>query len=191
MKNFPEIKSDIRYLKDIEKVILDKNSISKIGKNTELYYMYRGLKTSGGIRYDITIIPPLMIGKEYNRTFGHFHKENFGEIYKVIDGKAIFYLQDKSNKEIFFVKAGKNEFIAIPKNFGHITINASDRPLIMSNLVSEKCKSDYSIFKKLGGPAYFFTKKGWIKNENYKNCSKLKTRKPLKTLPKNWKQIIG
>lgn len=191
MSNFSEIKSDIRYLQDIEEVILDKNSVSKVGKNTELYYMYRGLKTSNGIRYDITLIPSLMIGKEYNRTFGHFHKGNFGEIYKVIDGTAIFYLQDKLNKEIFFIKARENEFIAIPKNFGHITINASNKILIISNLVSEKCKSDYSIFKKLGGPAYFFTKKGWIKNENYKNLPKIKAKKALKILPKNWKQIVG
>ncbi|MDP2820949.1 MAG: glucose-6-phosphate isomerase family protein [bacterium] len=186
-----EIKPDIRYLKDLKDVIFDKKSVEMLGKKTELYYMYRGLKFFGKIRYDITVIPGLMIGKEFNRTLGHFHKENFKEIYRVLEGTAIFYFQDKTTKKIKAIKAKKNDLVVISPEFGHIAINPSEKLLVLSNLTPDIYKSDYEIFKKLKGPAYFYTKTGWVKNKNYKNPPKIKFEKPLKNLPKNWKKILG
>lgn len=55
----------------------------------------------------------------------------------------------------------------------------------MANWISKNCKSDYSLFEKFQGACYFYTKSGWIKNENYAKISKLIFKKPLKRKSKN------
>jgi glucose-6-phosphate isomerase len=194
MEYYKEIKPDIRYLKELKDVIFDKNWFKKADSNLELYYMYRGIKKLNKIRCDITVIPPLKLGKEFNRTLGHFHKGNFGEIYKVLEGKGLFYLQKNKNlkevDEVKVIKAKKGDFIIIPAEFGHITINPENQTLIIANWISTECKSDYSIFKKMKGAAYFYTSKGWIRNKNYSKIPKINFEKPFKKLPKNWEEIL-
>ena len=50
---------------------------------------------------------------------------------------------------------------------------------------SKNCKSDYSLFEKLGGACYFYTAGGWIKNGNYKSVPDLRVEEPFKEPPKN------
>ena len=80
---------DIRKLKDMEEVLLNKDCI-KDDPEKELYYMYRGVETRDGLRYDITVIPPSLMGEEYVKTKGHFHCTNKGELYTVIEGEVLF-----------------------------------------------------------------------------------------------------
>ncbi|MBA3043669.1 glucose-6-phosphate isomerase, partial [archaeon] len=70
------IRPDIRRLYDMKEVIYDKEFLEN-AENIELYYMYRGVfldetdkKTmeENNLRYDITIIPPMKIGKEFVKT---------------------------------------------------------------------------------------------------------------------------
>ena len=72
---------DVRTLYDMREVIADKQWL-KTAENFELYYMYRELARSKeelelmqefGLRYDITVIPPAKLGKEYIKTAGHYH----------------------------------------------------------------------------------------------------------------------
>ena len=65
-------KPDVRHLNDMKDVIYDKEWL-KSASNLELYYMYRGVEEKDGLRYDITIIPSRMLGKEYVKTKGHEH----------------------------------------------------------------------------------------------------------------------
>lgn len=197
-----EIKPEIRYLKELKEVLYDQSWFQKAEKGLELYYIYRGLNFINGIRYDITVIPPVMLGQEFNRTFGHFHKGNFGEIYKVIEGKGIFFLQKnkivaknkispKEVKEIRIIEAEKDDIIVIPPGFGHITINNSlKETLIIANWISKNCQSDYSVFKKTKGPAFFYTKKGWVKNKNYPEVPEIISKQAFKKLPKNWRAVL-
>ena len=63
---------DIRYLNDIKEVLFDQEW-AKTAPNYELYYMYRGLQEKDNLRYDITVIPPRMLGEEFTKTKGHYH----------------------------------------------------------------------------------------------------------------------
>lgn len=89
-KNMELKNPDIRRLKDI-KTVLFNDEIDEPEK--EIYYMYRGLKKDGNLRYDITIVPSLIINEEYIKTKGHFHKQGHPEIYTVLEGEAIFLMQ--------------------------------------------------------------------------------------------------
>jgi len=183
-------KPEIRFLYQLRKVLYDKVWLKKTN-NFELYYMYRGLGEKNGIRYDITIIPPRMLGKEFVKTKGHEHIGNYGELYKVLAGEGIFLIQDKKVKNIYFIRAKKGEFVKIPSNFDHTTINPSPKTLKVANWVSKECKSDYKSIEKKKGFCYYYTIRGWLKNKNYKKIFKLKEKKPLKFFPKNLNFLYG
>ncbi len=179
---------DIRYLDDMRDVLYDQKWTAQ-APNAEFYYMYRGIKKKKGLRYDITVIPAKMLGKEFVKTKGHEHIGNYGEIYIVLEGKAIYLMQKREKDsilDVFAIKAKKGDIAVIPPGYGHITINPSkSQELKMANWVSKKCKSDYSPIEKMAGGCYFYTEKGWIKNKNYKKVPKLRFEKPRKTMPEN------
>jgi hypothetical protein len=92
------VKPGIRMLYDMLDVIYDRKWLSN-AQNSELYYMYRELSLSKkesiamkeyGLRYDITVIPPRMLGCEFIKTAGHYHplvpgtRITFPEIYEVM-----------------------------------------------------------------------------------------------------------
>lgn len=184
---------DIRYLHDMKRVLYDQRWV-KTAPNLELYYMYRGLKEKNKARYDITIIPPKMLGKEFVKTKGHYHIGSYGEIYIVLKGEAIYLMQkEKKGKieNVYHVKAKKGDYIVIPPDYAHVTINPSKKELKMANWISKKCKSDYKPIEKKGGACYFYTKSGWIKNKNYKIVPKLGSKRPRKSMPKNLDFLKG
>jgi len=182
----------IRYLKEMKNVLYDREWAKK-SPNLELYYIWRGLKQKNGIRYDITIIPPRMLGKEFVKTKGHEHFGNFGEIYQVLAGEGIFLVQKGKKKieDVYYVRAKKGDYVLIPPHYGHTTINPSKKVLKMANLVSKKCKNDYQSIEKKRGMCYYYTIGGWIKNKNYKRAPKLKSKRPLKEMPKNLSFLYG
>jgi len=177
---------DIRKLKDMEDVLLNKE-VAKSNPEQEIYYMYRGLKEENGLRYDITVIPPFLMGEEYVKTKGHFHCADYGEIYTVIKGEAVFLMQKgkDSIEDIYAVKAKAGQSVIIPSGYAHVTINASNETLELANWVSVECASDYDTIKEKKGAGYFYTIKGWIKNTNYKNTPEMRFEEPLKEVPEN------
>ena len=79
---------DVRRLYDMKEVILDQNWLAG-ASDFDLYYMYRDLSLSradkekllqNNLRYDITIIPPNMLGCEYIKTAGHYHPNAAGNV---------------------------------------------------------------------------------------------------------------
>jgi glucose-6-phosphate isomerase len=186
---------DIRRLYDMKDVIYDKGFLEN-AENIELYYMYRDVfldkkdkKTmeENNLRYDITIIPPMKLGKEFVKTAGHYHpfvpgtKITYPEVYEVLDGEAHYLLQKKENDKIMdvvLVSAEKNEKVIIPPGYAHVTINPSKNVLKMANWVASNFSSVYEPIKKMQGAAYFETTTGFIKNENYRYLPEIRFLKP-------------
>ena len=184
---------DIRYLNDVKDVIYDKEWL-KTAPNLELYYMYRGLQKKEELRYDITIIPAQMLGKEFTKTKGHEHIGSYPEIYIVLEGEAIYFMQKQKEdiiEDVYAVKAKKGDVIIIPSYYAHITINPSNQDLKMANWMAIKAKSDYAPIQKMQGACYFYTKEGWIKNKNYKQIPELRFEEPKKSIPDNLDFLKG
>lgn len=181
------LKPDIRRLDELRGLLYDKEW-EKTAPNLELYYMYRMLKEKDGLRYDITVIPSKMLGSEFTKTKGHNHAGYYGELYTVLEGEG-FYLMQKGDgdkiEDVYVVKAKKGESINIPAGYGHVTINPSDKELKMANWVKKEDKGNFSLFEKLHGACYYYTRQGWIKNENYKLVPVLRFEEPLKSFPEN------
>lgn len=177
---------DIRKLKDMEAVLFDKNVVGTEPEK-ELYYMYRGIDQRDNLRYDITVIPPFLMGEEYVKTLGHFHGQNSNEIYIVLEGEGIFILQKGKDvvDDFYAVKGKKGDCVVVPKGYAHVTINASNETLKMANWVSLASGFDYDTVKKKKGLCYYYTTRGWIKNNEYKNIPEIRYEEPLKEVPEN------
>jgi glucose-6-phosphate isomerase len=189
------VKPNIRMLFDMKDVIYDRQWLSDT-QNFEVYYMYRELSLSKNdamamkenhLRYDITIIPPLMLGCEFVKTAGHYHpeapgtNETFPEIYEVLTGEAQYLLQKREGEKItdaVLIEAIEGDKVIIPPGYGHITINASNRVLKMANWVSQDFDSIYAPIKEKGGGAYFMLDRGIESNPSYDGIPELRFLKP-------------
>jgi glucose-6-phosphate isomerase len=180
---------EIRKLNDMREVLANKD-FAKNSPDMDLYYMYRGLKNDGELRYDETVIKAQVLGDEFNKTKGHYHIGAYPEIYIVIEGEAIYLLQKRKEsgeiEDIYAVHVKTGECAIMPPFYGHVTINPSKtQDLKMANWLSDNCKSDYSPYVEKQGAGYYYTKKGWQKNQNYKNIPELRFEQPLKEIPQN------
>ena len=174
----------IRYVDDMRSVLAD----PECPQSGSLYLMYRDLfrnekdrswLSAHHLRYDITVIPPKVICREYVKTKGHFHPLNpFGvgypEIYEVLSGEGHYLLQRGDLGEIRVITASKGEKVIIPPGYGHVSINPSSSTLVMANLVSTEFSSDYAFFEAHAGAAYYEMEGlGFVVNPRYKKVPPL------------------
>ncbi len=181
-----------RSLKQAKEFLEVKTSSFKL---PALYLMYRGVvkKTDVAIfkrhgkQYDITVIFPGLLGKEFDKTIGHSHIGPFPEAYEILEGEALFLFQKyqkKKTDQVFLVKAKKGQKVIVPPGFGHVSVNATRKILVLGNLWKSNVKSDYSLFHEKNGGAYYIEKaevKSKIKitsNKNYGKVLPLKKARP-------------
>lgn len=203
MKKKPDL---IRYSKEMKNVLYERGWL-KTAKNFPVYYVWRGLKDprkrnrkaslrnrKDNLRYDITIILPKMLGREFPKTQGHNHSLNYPELITVLKGKAIFLSQKCQGKrvdDVYYVTAEKGETLIAPAEYAHFTINPTVEKLKFANWINKKNANVYDFVEKMRGACYYYTKSGWVKNKNYKKVPKLKFKKPLKSVPKNLDFLYG
>ena len=172
---------DIRTVADMAPVLREPITLSG---TTPAYFMYReAAKTEHlplffrhGIRFDITILPELFLGSEYNKTFGHYHPDApsgipYPELYEVVTGQAHYLLQKRAEKSekiesAMLVKTDAGQKALMPPGFGHVTVNTGGL-LVMDNLVERTFQSNYAPYKENHGAAYYWTRNGLEKNPHY------------------------
>ncbi len=190
----PEVKPSVRKFVDLVPVLMDPNSKSD---KDEMYYMYRDIHLPehediirrNHIRYDITVIPPTMIGREFNKTVGHYHPPignteiAYPEAYEVIHGEALFLIQ-KLNKEdgvsmVIAIHGKTGDKVIYPPNYGHVMINIGNDVLVTSNWVSDQFESVYQPIVDKKGMAYFAVKGegklfDFVSNPSYVNTPEIR-----------------
>jgi glucose-6-phosphate isomerase len=187
IKSTMKKKADIRYLYEMRMVLYDKEW-AKTAENIPLYYMYRGIKEKNDLRYDITIIPPKMLGKELVRTKGNRNSEGYQELYTVLEGKALFFMQKVKGKVVedaVAVEAKPGDWVIVPPDYAIITINPSNKVLKTGNWVSKKTENIYQGIEEMKGACFFYTQSGWKKNKNYVKIPTLRFEETLKLKPKD------
>ena len=177
------VEPDVRKLSDMREVVYDVEWFNT-APDMDLYYMYRDLYLNerdhsamldNGLRYDITVIPPLKLGVEYVKTAGHYHpfvdktRYSYPEVYEVLKGVAHYLMQkleDGKIVDVIIVEAKEGDKVIIPPNYGHVTINPTNHIVLkMSNWVSRNFASNYEPIKKCSGAAYFeLTDSRFIRN---------------------------
>lgn len=197
-----EIIPSVRFVRDMKEVILDQEWAEK-NKNQPLYYMYRDLAENDteaknmsklSLRYDILDSVPVYLGKEYNKTAGHYHSGiedasfTYPELYELIRGDAYYLMQKVVGDkiiDIYAVRAQNGDKILMPPGYGHFTFFLSQDSIRMSNWTPSNSLSDYDQIKKKHGAGYYAlvdknAKDGvrWVKNENYFEVPPLRFLKP-------------
>ncbi|MBI4361216.1 glucose-6-phosphate isomerase [Candidatus Micrarchaeota archaeon] len=187
-----ELGPDIRTVKQMRPVLLDADGL-KVGQGT--YFMYReagkpddrSLFADRSLRYDITVVPSVMLGSEYNKTLGHYHPDSvrpplsYPELYEVLHGTAHYLLQKRKSspagtleiERCFLVECRAGEKAIMPPDYGHITVNKGQAPVVMDNIVERTFKSVYEPYIQRRGGAYYVTTTGEKKNPSFKNLPEL------------------
>lgn len=199
-----------RKVEEIRDWLLEKDTLTDV---KDIYLVYRGLCfkddeslfKDNHLRYDVTIILPGLLGKEFTKTVGHHHPikkiENrsanwrtkfeisYSEIYDVLFGTGYFLLQkinERSDEieEIYLIKASEGQKVIVPPGFGHLTINPTNQPLIVADIFNDDVKPIYDYFKNHHGAGYYLLKTEdkklkTEKNVNYQRVSELKIGEPL------------
>ncbi len=178
-----------RTLKEMRTVLLSPDA--HISQN-ELYYMYRNVHFPDhtklieglGLTYDITVIPPYMLGNEFNKTQGHYHANKEGstlaypEVYEVLNGKGLFLLQKMDpdfNKliSVVAIEAKAGDKIIYPPNYGHIIINIGSEVLVTANWVAHDFERMYKPVTDFRGLGYYVVKNDkaytFVPNPQYKD----------------------
>ncbi len=185
-----EREPDIRLASDMKEVINDKNWL-KSHRDTELYYMYRDLWKEGDrniiiendLRFDITTIPSMNMGRELIKTAGHYHPDvvpgvSYTEIYAVLEGIAHYLLQKNTPngiEDVVLIEARAGDMAVIPPNYGHVTINPGDEMLKMANWVCRSFKSEYEGYKEMGGGTHFeLIDRKFEVNPNYRHVPEIR-----------------
>ncbi len=181
----------VRTLREMQSVIFDKEWLRGANVDQSLYCMYRDcvlpedqeIARQLEIRYDITVLLPVRLGRECNKTKGHYHSEYkpglcYPELYQVLEGQAHILLQKPSADTVSDVRvivAHEGQIVLVPPNYGHITINPTDKTLKMANWVSTRVQSFYEPFETKGGGAYWELCDGeFIPNPNYHSLPPLR-----------------
>jgi glucose-6-phosphate isomerase len=187
-----------RTKKDMRPFVFDDAYLA--GMKDPVYLMYRDvgalnpefkrLEQKYRVRYDLTLMRNGLMGPEYIRTAGHYHPKSYSEIYEVLRGKAAFILQSRDLKKMAVVLAEKGEIVVIPPHYGHQSVNIGKTPLLTGNLSSSGFKSDYSVYEKKRGGAFYLDRCGGPRimiNANYRisraKFPKIKRMKGKKSIP--------
>lgn len=168
--DLPEVRPSVRRLADMREVLYNQTA----GGAEDLYFMYRDVALPEhrqfadrfSIRYDITVIRPGKIGGEYVKTAGHYHPRvpgeemRYPEVYEVLNGRAHYIMQragacEGAVDDVIVVEAMPGDKVIVPPDYGHVTVNAGEEPLVMANCVASVFESEYEAYKKAHGAAYY------------------------------------
>jgi len=174
----------VRRLRELESVLYDSKCFRDLDWNLPVYEVYqdccpdeaRDLLQRYGLRYDVTVVPPLLLGEEYVKTLGHCRLPSGGEgahpgVFEVLEGEARFLIQRYRGEELLdvsLVEAKEGDVVLIPPCSGHVMINASSRRLVVGSLLSRRCVQVYDRFAERKGAAFYFLTGGrLVRNSNY------------------------
>lgn len=133
---------------------------------------------------NMTVITPGLLGREFPKTFGHYHGVGLDEIYAEVLGQGVLLLQKKVIRdgqfvadqvaEVLLIKATQGDKITIPPEYGHSWSNIGRDPFItFDDWRSGHSPTDYQVIKELHGLAYYLTSENGkvvpVPNPNYKN----------------------
>lgn len=124
-----------------------------------------------------TILVAGRYGKEYPKTFGHYHNHEVDETYYVFEGEGVLLLQKRDATEVLLVRAKTGDRLVIHPEYGHSWSNVGDKPLILlDNWETPHSPTDYAKIEKMAGMAYYLVEENGkpttVPDKNYPKMPK-------------------
>jgi len=117
-------------------------------------------------------------------TYGHAHREYYGEFYTILKNQCFVVLTNKKSNDTFIVNLKEGDSIFIHPKFLHRVVSYK-KDVLMLDTSPRKTGHDYKIIKNRGFPFHVFynsknDKIEFVKNKRYKK-GKLKFIKKIKS----------
>ena len=165
-----------RTILDLKPVLLDQNA-----EGPSIVYIVEPVTEPW---VNKTIIQPGRLGKEYTKTFGHYHTVTAKpELYKVEAGEGVLILQKKHVDQVLLVRANAGDTVLITSEYGHSWSNVGTSALVLlDNWAYGHSYEDYAFIKKHKGMAYYLIEDNG-KPKPVKNVNYVDTLKPIWATP--------
>lgn len=142
------------------------------------------------LHYSIIVLPPGLLGIEYNKTHIFAPDKDRNEITAIVDvvyGSGLVLIQRVKEKgeldfetEVEFVaifRVKKGDRVPIPQKYMYTFINPRDSALITTRIYEDDGKIDYRSIRREQGMSYYFIRKNArreiVRNPRYKNMPDL------------------
>lgn len=161
------------------------------------YHLVRG----GVDLRNFTIWEPGKVGKEYIKTYGHYHVGDISETYWIVYGEGITIAQKRAGdsddqiEQIRIIRVKVGDAVYMPRGWAHAAVNigktffatADDSPVNFEDVDPSSLPghADYEPIKKMRGMAYYIVEESGqpalVKNPSYKKVpeAKIEDWKPL------------
>ncbi len=175
-----------RTQEKMREVLMDPNAIGPAVH----YHMIRG-----GNNQNVTVWEPGRVGREYIKTYGHYHVGEISETYRLLSGEGIVVVQkrvtgtdgvslDDEIEEVYIVRVKTGDTLYMPSGWGHLVANTGDgfmvtiddSPVSFDKVdpVSMPGHADYEAVKRMQGFCYYIVEKDGepvlVKNPKYKKA---------------------
>lgn len=201
MKEIEGVPSQVRRLGEMREILYDQDFSASADPSQPVYYVHRDLSFSlpssnpslAELRYDVTLIPPMRLGREYPKTYGHYHSAGSGgmtyaEIYEVLQGTAHVLLQKTEREKVVdvcLIEGRLGDKLIVPPGYGHVLINPSEELLATGNLVSKRCVAEYEFWRRRKGGAYYEVgERRFVRNPTYGDVPEVKMKAPHSSFSK-------
>ena len=137
----------IRKLEEMRGVLLDRDADG----SEDVYLMIRG-------QPNITVLLPGKIGREFTKTYGHYHNDDRAETYKVLFGCGKMLIQNREAGDVQLLEMKVADEVVVPEGYAHTMINTGDTPLVTTDDApadAEEDVNDYEPIKEKQGFALY------------------------------------
>ncbi len=138
--------------------------------------------TQVGFQFAVAVIVPGVLGTEWMKTAGHFHRpyqrKELPELVEVAygQGKIVLQLMRTPDRiaEIVTLNVVRGDWVVIPPGYGHVSINTGPKPLILTHVRHRAVRLEYEEMARHRGAGYWIGPEGqWI-NMSYEEVPELK-----------------
>lgn len=144
--------------------------------------------TRHALRYELTILSANPLGREAPKTMGHRHVRPEGasvgypEIMEIVHGEAGVLFQDlafdgadQTATFAVLVQGGVGDWIVLPPDLHHVTINLGPGPLVFSDVIDRRATAIYQDVKRARGFAWYLGADGSLRaNPAYRRHPELR-----------------
>lgn len=152
------------------------------------------LFSKNNLHYNMLVVPPGLLGIEYNKTHIFAPDKDRNELTAIVDvvyGRGLVLIQkprdilDESSKEddkenpfaaMFLIKKGDR--IPVPQGYLYTFVNSSNSALVIGRLFEDDGKIDYRSIRWVQGMSHYFIRKNArrevVKNPRYRDVDKIK-----------------
>jgi glucose-6-phosphate isomerase len=204
MKEIEGVPAQVRRLEEMREVLYDQDFAKSADPSQPVYCVHRDIPFSRSrcdlslaeLRYDVTLIPPMRLGQEYPKTYGHYHSVGpgglaYAEVYEVLQGTAHVLLQKIEREKVidlYVVEGHPGDKLVVPPDHGHVLINPGEQLLATGNSVSRRCAADYEFWRRRkGGACYEVFERRFVKNPTYGDIPEVKMKTPHNSFSKEFR----